>query len=67
MGHKFGKMCRRRLYVTFNVIYYILSQIFYKKIGCMSNIVDLTEKHVLKAGTPFAEMFFWTLEQLSLV
>ena len=33
----------------------------------MSNIVDLTEKHVLKAGTPFAEMFFWTLEQLSLV
>ena len=32
----------------------------------MTNVVDLTEKHVLKAGTPSA-MFFWTKEQLSLI
>ena len=50
----------------------IMKQVMFKAQGnscapvTMTNIVDITEKHVLKAGTPSA-MFFWTLEQLSLV
>ena len=40
-------------YLTFNVKYYILSQIFYKKIGCM--LYD-----VLSKGQKISEVIFFT-------